>query len=269
MGHSPAMYPQYVEPESRKVKWNERCLESLWRMNFLMKFRNANLFENCFRSIYITIASDIGEIMFMTENMNISLYRKHYNIQIHKELKLKEAEGRALEERRSANRGNTQLQFDLSNGDQDEDSDFDDRSQDSDYLSEASSFNDYFVYMTSFHFRPMKCHEILNSIVRNGTIKIGDLSFEEVEKFKYLGATVTNINDTREEIKLRINMGNVCYYSVEKLLSSSLLSKNLKTRRLNRAFSEHFLLSIFLNVKVEQNAGAVRVSPDDVIDRDV
>ncbi|KAJ4427358.1 hypothetical protein ANN_24978 [Periplaneta americana] len=68
------------------------------------------------------------------------------------------------------------------------------------------------------------------NIVRNGNIKIGDLSFEEVEKFKYLGATVTDINDTREEIKRRINMGNACYYSVEKLLSSSLLSKNLKVR---------------------------------------
>ncbi|KAJ4428226.1 hypothetical protein ANN_24242 [Periplaneta americana] len=68
------------------------------------------------------------------------------------------------------------------------------------------------------------------NIVRNGNIKIGDLSFEEVEKFKYLGATVTNINDTREEIKRRINMGNACYYSIEKLLSSSLLSKNLKVR---------------------------------------
>ncbi|KAJ4429408.1 hypothetical protein ANN_21566 [Periplaneta americana] len=68
------------------------------------------------------------------------------------------------------------------------------------------------------------------NIVRNGNIKIGHLSFEEVEKFKYLGATVTNINDTREEIKRTINMGNACYYSVEKLLSSSLLSKNLKVR---------------------------------------
>ncbi|KAJ4451994.1 hypothetical protein ANN_03478 [Periplaneta americana] len=68
------------------------------------------------------------------------------------------------------------------------------------------------------------------NIVRNGNIKIGDLSSEGVEKFKYLGATVTNINDTREEIKRRINMGNACYYSVEKLLSSSLLSKNLKVR---------------------------------------
>ncbi|KAJ4451324.1 hypothetical protein ANN_02786 [Periplaneta americana] len=54
------------------------------------------------------------------------------------------------------------------------------------------------------------------NIVRNGNIQIGNLSFEEVEKFKYLGATVTNINDTREEIKHRINMGNACY-SVEKL----------------------------------------------------
>ncbi|KAJ4445782.1 hypothetical protein ANN_12467 [Periplaneta americana] len=61
------------------------------------------------------------------------------------------------------------------------------------------------------------------NIVRNGTIKVGDLSFKEVEKFKYLGATVTNINDSREEIKRRINMGNAFYYSVEKLLSSSLL----------------------------------------------
>ncbi|KAJ4431597.1 hypothetical protein ANN_20196 [Periplaneta americana] len=61
------------------------------------------------------------------------------------------------------------------------------------------------------------------NIVRNGNIRIGNLSFEEVEKFKYLGAIVTNINVAREEIKRRMNMGNACYYSVEKLLSSSLL----------------------------------------------
>ncbi|KAJ4447404.1 hypothetical protein ANN_09411 [Periplaneta americana] len=53
------------------------------------------------------------------------------------------------------------------------------------------------------------------NIIRNGNIKIGDLSFEEVKNFKYyLGATVTNINYIREEIKHRINMGNGCYYSV-------------------------------------------------------
>ncbi|KAJ4444915.1 hypothetical protein ANN_06714 [Periplaneta americana] len=46
------------------------------------------------------------------------------------------------------------------------------------------------------------------NIVRNRNIKIGDLSFEEVKKFRYLGATVTNINGTREEIKRRINTLN-------------------------------------------------------------
>ena len=44
-----------------------------------------------------------------------------------------------------------------------------------------------------------------------------------VEKFRYLGATVTNTNDVREEIKRRISMGNACYYSIEKILSSLLL----------------------------------------------
>ncbi|KAJ4433336.1 hypothetical protein ANN_15595 [Periplaneta americana] len=68
------------------------------------------------------------------------------------------------------------------------------------------------------------------NIVRNGNIQNGDLSFEEVKKLKYLGATETNINNTREEIKRRINMENACYYSVEKFSSSSLLSKNLKVR---------------------------------------
>ncbi|KAJ4445728.1 hypothetical protein ANN_12413 [Periplaneta americana] len=59
---------------------------------------------------------------------------------------------------------------------------------------------------------PEKTKDVIMShdqnIVRNGNIKIGDLLFEEMKKFKYLGAKVTNINDTREEIKRRINMGN-------------------------------------------------------------
>ncbi|KAJ4435694.1 hypothetical protein ANN_18310 [Periplaneta americana] len=39
------------------------------------------------------------------------------------------------------------------------------------------------------------CRE--QNIVRNGNIETGNLSFEEAEKFRYLGATITNINDTR------------------------------------------------------------------------
>ena len=66
------------------------------------------------------------------------------------------------------------------------------------------------------------------NIVQNQNVVIENISFENVEKFKYLGTTVTNTNDIREEIKRRINLGNACYYSLEKILSSHLLSKKLK-----------------------------------------
>ena len=49
-----------------------------------------------------------------------------------------------------------------------------------------------------------------------------------MEKFKYLGVSVTSTNDIREEIKRRINMGHACYYSLEKIWSSRLLCKKLK-----------------------------------------
>ena len=51
-----------------------------------------------------------------------------------------------------------------------------------------------------------------------------------MEEFKYLGTTLTSINSIQEEIKSRLKLGNACYYSVQNLLSSSLLFKNLKIK---------------------------------------
>ena len=44
------------------------------------------------------------------------------------------------------------------------------------------------------------------------------------------GTTITNQNSIQEEIKSRLKSGNVCYHSVQNLLSSSLLSRNLKIK---------------------------------------
>jgi len=55
-------------------------------------------------------------------------------------------------------------------------------------------------------------------------------SIEREEDFKHLGKTLTNQNSIQEEIKSRLKLGNACYYSVQNLLSSSLLFKNLKIK---------------------------------------
>ena len=56
------------------------------------------------------------------------------------------------------------------------------------------------------------------------------ISYEKVKTFKYLGSLLTNQNSIQEEIKCRHTEGNSCYYSVQTLLSSWLLSKNLEIK---------------------------------------
>ena len=62
------------------------------------------------------------------------------------------------------------------------------------------------------------------------SVRIDNSTFERVEEFKYLGTTLTNQNSIAEEVKSRLRSGNACCHSVQKLLSSRLLSKNLKIK---------------------------------------
>ena len=61
-------------------------------------------------------------------------------------------------------------------------------------------------------------------------MKIDNSTFDIVEEFKYLGTNLTNQNSIAEEIKRSLRSGSACYHSVQNLLSSRLLSKNLKIK---------------------------------------
>jgi hypothetical protein len=65
---------------------------------------------------------------------------------------------------------------------------------------------------------------------RSHNIKTHTSSFERVEQLKYLGTIIINQNFNQEEIKSRLKSGNACYRSVQNLLSSSLLSNNIKIK---------------------------------------
>ena len=61
--------------------------------------------------------------------------------------------------------------------------------------------------------------------IANEHINISSNSYEKVKTFKYLCSLLTNKNSNKEEIKCRLKAGNSCYYSVQTLLPSRLLSK--------------------------------------------
>jgi hypothetical protein len=80
----------------------------------------------------------------------------------------------------------------------------------------------------------------------NHNIKIANRSFENVAQFRYSGRTVTNQNLIQEKIKRRLNSGNALVNSAQNLLSSSLLSKNIKIR----IYKSIILLWFCMGVKV-------------------
>jgi hypothetical protein len=65
---------------------------------------------------------------------------------------------------------------------------------------------------------------------QNHSIKTDNKYFEWVEQFKYLESTWTNQNSIEEEIKSMLKSRNAYYHSVQKLLSSSFLSKAIEIK---------------------------------------
>jgi hypothetical protein len=65
---------------------------------------------------------------------------------------------------------------------------------------------------------------------QNRNINVYNKSFERGEQFRYFGPTLTNQNSISGEIKNSLKSGNACCYSVQNLLSSRLLFKNVKIK---------------------------------------
>jgi hypothetical protein len=63
---------------------------------------------------------------------------------------------------------------------------------------------------------------------RSHSVRTGNSSFERMGQFIYLGTTLRNQKYIRGEITKGLKSGNACYHSVQNLLSSSLLTKNIK-----------------------------------------
>ena len=59
---------------------------------------------------------------------------------------------------------------------------------------------------------------------------IGNKSFEGVDQLIYLGTALTYQNTIQKAIKNKFKSENACYLSVQNIVSSSLLSKNMKIK---------------------------------------
>lgn len=61
-------------------------------------------------------------------------------------------------------------------------------------------------------------------------MKIGQMKFEQVKSFKYLGTQLNSQNSMHEEIRCRLILGNKALYANKQLLSSTLISRNAKLK---------------------------------------
>jgi len=77
-------------------------------------------------------------------------------------------------------------------------------------------------------------------------IYIGNKSFGRVERFNHLGTSLMNQDSFHEEIKCRLQSGNNCYFLVQNLSSSSLLSKHIRVQIYGTIISLLFCMGVIL-----------------------
>uniref|UniRef100_A0A8D8TNG9 Craniofacial development protein 2 n=1 Tax=Cacopsylla melanoneura TaxID=428564 RepID=A0A8D8TNG9_9HEMI len=63
-----------------------------------------------------------------------------------------------------------------------------------------------------------------------GNLQVGEYEFQSCKEFKYLGVTITDTVTEQTEIENRLAAANRCFWSVQKLMSSKLLSRTTKLR---------------------------------------
>lgn len=76
----------------------------------------------------------------------------------------------------------------------------------------------------------MKCMAITRRSEDSSNLKVENKEFEQVKEFKYLGVTLNNKNIMHEEINVRLNAANRCYFAMETIFKSKLISKNVKEK---------------------------------------
>jgi hypothetical protein len=58
----------------------------------------------------------------------------------------------------------------------------------------------------------------------------GEVSYERVDTFKYLGSVLNEENDTGLEIRSRVMAGNKCYYALGSIMRSKSISRKSKLK---------------------------------------
>jgi hypothetical protein len=68
------------------------------------------------------------------------------------------------------------------------------------------------------------------NLVQDEFIEVEEYKFRRVDQFKYLGLIITQNNDIKTEISMRLQSANKCFFGLSKIFRSRAISKNLKVR---------------------------------------